>query len=94
MGESGHCFHTQVEDDAGLSVQGGSDPGRESPRRRDSQLNMHDLSFILHPSHEASSPDKERAAAPARDDLGQTNQLLIQQAFRSLGLSPTTMEQM
>ncbi|CAK7235340.1 hypothetical protein SCUCBS95973_009237 [Sporothrix curviconia] len=31
-------------------------------RRRNARLNINDLSFILHPSHEASTPDKDASA--------------------------------
>ncbi|SPO03174.1 uncharacterized protein DNG_05856 [Cephalotrichum gorgonifer] len=55
---------------------------------------MHDLSFILHPSHEASSPDKEQTLPSTTGGPGPENHALIQQAFHTLGLSPAAVGNM
>lgn len=64
-----------------------------SVRRRDSQLSIHDLSFILHPSHEASTPDKDQTAAPSRSLIDQ-GPVLIARACSALGVNEVILEQM
>lgn len=68
--------------------------------RRNSRLNMHDLSFILHPAHEASSPDKPDkgpeviVASTSEETASREKQSRIQQACYTIGLSHTTLEHM
>ncbi|KKA17789.1 hypothetical protein T310_8272, partial [Rasamsonia emersonii CBS 393.64] len=64
-----------------------------STRRRDSQLNIHDLSFILHPSHEASTPEKEQNAPPSRGVIDQ-EPVLIARACSALGVTQEILKQM
>ncbi|RTE75812.1 hypothetical protein BHE90_009742 [Fusarium euwallaceae] len=59
------------------------DPG---PCRRSSQLNIHDLSFILHPSHEASTPDEDETNTNI-SDATPGNEDKFQRACHALGLS-------
>ncbi len=64
-------------------------------RRRNSRLNINDLSFILHPCHEASTPEKEaKDQSPGKESNDQENQAMIQQACATLGVSSDMMEEM
>ncbi|KAK5245355.1 hypothetical protein LTS06_009224 [Exophiala xenobiotica] len=66
-----------------------------SARRRDSQLNIHDLSFILHPSHEATTPPGKTSVATPTTGAGNSNEpLLIPRACHALGMVPQGLEQM
>ena len=55
-------------------------------KRRNSKLNINSLSFILHPSHEASTPEKD-SSSTAKDTPEHEKQGMIQQACLMLGLS-------
>ena len=57
-----------------------------------SQLNMHDLSYILHPSHESTTSSHDQNESPGFDDGAQGG--LCRQACTELGVSQTTMNQM
>lgn len=61
-------------------------------RQRSSRLNIHDLSFILHPSHESTAPDHDPNQSQSSRDGGQTG--LSRQACAELGVSQTLMNQM
>lgn len=66
-----------------------------SARRRDSQLNIHDLSFILHPSHEATTPPGKDPVASSTIGAGNSPQpLLIPKACHALAMSPEDLELM
>lgn len=65
-----------------------------SPRRRHSQHKIHDLSFILHPSHEASRPEKEQNAPSAKNVLDSEEPILIGRACYALGVTQRALEQM
>jgi hypothetical protein len=56
-------------------------------KRRNSKLNINSLSFILHPSHEASTPEKDSSSAALKETPEHEKQGLIQQACLMLGLS-------
>ena len=73
-----------------------SRPSKGSQQGRDSRLDMHDLSFILHPSHEASTPDDKQTPSSTGGGGGvsRENEALLQQACSILGLSPTMTEHM
>ncbi|KAH6999323.1 fungal-specific transcription factor domain-containing protein [Ilyonectria destructans] len=60
--------------------------------RRGSQLNINDLSFILHPSHEASTPEKSQSAASVVEVVATEDESLYQKACFQLGLSEQAME--
>ncbi|KAK4153435.1 fungal-specific transcription factor domain-containing protein [Chaetomidium leptoderma] len=78
-----------------LSTRKRQDTSKWSQRRRDSRLNVHDLSFILHPTHEAPPSDKELSLGFRRDGCPvRENPSLIQQACYTIGLSRSTLEQM
>lgn len=62
--------------------------------RRGSQLNISDLSFILHPSHEASTPEKSQSAASVVEVVAKEDESLYQKACFQLGLSEQAMEKM
>ncbi|KAL4810590.1 hypothetical protein BDV18DRAFT_155202 [Aspergillus unguis] len=62
----------------------------EQPRNQ--HLNMHDLSFILHPSHESSPPGGDQAQSVSSKEGGQAS--LCRQACKELGVSQTLMNQM
>ncbi|KAH7129698.1 fungal-specific transcription factor domain-containing protein [Dactylonectria estremocensis] len=51
-----------------------------------SHFNMHDLSFVLHPSHEVSTPEKEQEH-PQNDEIDQRRHTLLQRASQDLQLS-------
>lgn len=64
--------------------------------RRSSQLNINDLAFILHPSHESSSPDQDASTAPqvAVESPVSDRRELYQEACSIIGLTPTAMDKM
>jgi hypothetical protein len=64
----------------------------EGDRPQTSHLNIHDLSYILHPSHESTTPDTNQEQSPSFSDRGQGG--LCRQACAELGLSQSTMNQM
>jgi hypothetical protein len=64
----------------------------EEERKQDSHLNMHDLSFILHPCHEPSTPENDQNQSPGSKEGGQPG--LCRQACNQLGVSQSLMNQM
>ncbi|KAL6405326.1 hypothetical protein AUP68_11078 [Ilyonectria robusta] len=62
------------------------------PKRRGSQLNINDLSFILHPSHEASTPEKSQSAASVVEVVAREDESLYRKACFQLGLSEQAMD--
>lgn len=72
---------------AEVEKRGGDDQPRKSQH-----LNMHDLSFILHPSHESSTPDGDQAQSVSSKECGQAS--LCRQACEELGVSQNLMNQM
>lgn len=68
------------------------EPHEGGDRKQNSQLNMHDLSMILHPSHESSTPDPNQNQSPAPKDGGEAG--LCRQACDELGVSQSQMNQM
>ena len=65
-----------------------------STNQGNTKLNIHDLSFILHPSHEASTPEKEASTAASKDTPEHERQSMVRQACCTLGVSQTMIEQM
>jgi hypothetical protein len=65
-------------------------------RRRNSQLSIHDLSFILHPSHEASTPESkaQSSATPTRTCDESKEPLHLEKACSTLGITPDVLKQM
>ncbi|GAB1192807.1 hypothetical protein APSETT444_002004 [Aspergillus pseudonomiae] len=63
---------------------------RGSSQHRTSQLNTLDLAFILHPSHEATSPSQKQS--PSSQDGQKTD--LCRQACTELGVSQAFMNEM
>lgn len=61
--------------------------------RGNSRLNIHDLSFILHPSHEASTPEKEQTDVANRMIVDQELNLMTR-ACSALGVTQDTLNQM
>lgn len=60
---------------------------------RHSQFNMHDLSFILHPCHESSTPDKDQEQEhPRNDEMNERRHTLLQRASQTLELSQSTLD--
>lgn len=84
-GESRSRMSNAVDQD-GWDLQTHSSPSRSS------KLNMQDLSFILHPCHEASTSEKDQS--PGKDVTGQAHQLMLQNACQSLGTSVDVAENM
>jgi hypothetical protein len=56
--------------------------------------NIHDLSFILHPSHETSSPDQDRTSHTGGLPVDGQEANFIQDACSVLGVTQAVMEQM
>jgi len=69
-------------DDNSTTAEKDSSNTRDRP---DSRSNIQDLSFILHPAHEASSPDKEESSEPTK--INQQQPTEIQKAFVALGMT-------
>lgn len=95
---------TQIIDSASYAPNGhyscdkgmplaGQEQGGSTKRRRDSHLNIYDLSFILHPSHEASTPEKERGMTSNKNDIHQ-EPVLRQRVCSALGVGQATLEEM
>jgi hypothetical protein len=93
---NGHCSCDKGMPLAGQE-QAGSTTGPETDegtkRGRDSQLNIYDLSFILHPSHEASTPEKEQSMTSNKDVIDQ-EPVLLQRVCSALGVGQATLEEM
>ncbi|KAJ5464357.1 fungal-specific transcription factor domain-containing protein [Penicillium daleae] len=65
---------------------------RGSSQQRTSQLNTLDLAFILHPSHEVTTPDQAQRQSPSFQDGQHTG--LCRQACTELGVSQAAMNEM
>ena len=65
---------------------------QEEERNQNSHLNMHDLSFILHPCHEPSTPENDQNQSPGSKEGGQPG--LCRKACNELGVSLSLMNQM
>lgn len=76
---------TEIHDRATLTDRRASSPERRIP----------DLSFILHPAHEVSSPpDKESALGTRQPPGNGENSKAISQACSVLGLNQKTLEEL
>ncbi|KAG5756132.1 hypothetical protein H9Q70_001216 [Fusarium xylarioides] len=71
-----------------------SDAQDQNAGHKASKLNIHDLSFILHPSHEVTTPDEEPPTAMSAESADVDNQRLFQSACQCLGLSKQSVEKM
>ncbi|KAH7164971.1 fungal-specific transcription factor domain-containing protein [Fusarium sp. MPI-SDFR-AT-0072] len=71
-----------------------SDAQDQNAGHKASKLNIHDLSFILHPSHEVTTPDEEPPTAMSVESADVDNQRLFQSACQCLGLSKQSVEKM
>lgn len=60
--------------------------------RREPPLNMHDLSFILHPSHEGPSPSKETGTTPTGSDIFGQEPVLIAGICSALGVDHASLK--
>lgn len=60
-------------------------------RPQTSHLNIHDLSYILHPSHESTTPNRDKSQSPSSNNQGKSR--LYPQAYAKLGVSQTIMNQ-
>ncbi|POR38189.1 Uncharacterized protein TPAR_01620 [Tolypocladium paradoxum] len=86
------CVYLRTEDRPSPT-----DPGTDeyTARRRNSELNINDLSFILHPCHEASTPEKEaKDRSPGKENREQVDRPLLQQASEALGMSQDMVQEM
>ncbi|TVY40018.1 hypothetical protein LOCC1_G004739 [Lachnellula occidentalis] len=98
-----------IEDDgnnaqAGVSTTGSSQgrqtlsnrevDSQESVNERRSSINIQDLSFILHPAHEASTPEKNTSPRSAGDGLDNGRALMLSRASHALSVTPDTLERM
>jgi hypothetical protein len=65
-------------------------------QRQDSQLRMCDLSFILHPSHEASTPESkaQSTSVPTWTQNKSRELLHLEEACSMLGIAPGVLKQM
>ncbi len=66
-------------------------PGNECNARRDS-LNIHDLSFILHPSHEVSTSEKDAASVCSPPESEKS--MMLARACYALNLTADVLERM
>ncbi|KAH8901191.1 hypothetical protein GQ53DRAFT_850651 [Thozetella sp. PMI_491] len=81
-------------EEAGSPVSAATEQQWAVPRR-DSRPNINDLSFILHPCHEASTPEKEtKDPATGKDTRDKACTSSIRQACHTLGVTEDTMETM
>lgn len=71
-----------------------TDNNEWSTSQGNSKLNISDLSFIMHPSHEASTPEKETSTVVSKDTPEHEKQSMIRQACCTLGVSQTMIEHM
>ncbi|CCT69331.1 uncharacterized protein FFUJ_06847 [Fusarium fujikuroi IMI 58289] len=71
-----------------------SDAQDQNAGHKVSKLNIHDLSFILHPSHEVTTPDEEPPTAMSVESADVDNQRLFQSACQCVGLSKQSVEKM
>lgn len=82
------------------SSRGHGNPARAensdwSTRLRHSRPNIvHDLSFILHPSHEVSKPEKDQTPPSAHNVVDSEQPVTVARACSVLGVSQTLMDDM
>ena len=81
------------------SSRGHGNPARAentewSTRLRPPRPNIHDLSFILHPSHEVSRPEKEETPPSVNNVVDSEEPIAIARACSVLGVSQTLMDHM
>lgn len=67
--------------------------GERSTRFRHSQPNIHDLSFILHPSHEVSRPENDQSS-PSAGNVDSEEPIAIARACGVLRVSQALMDHM
>ena len=68
---------------------------QESANARRSSINIQDLSFILHPAHEASTPEeKNTTPRSAGDGLDNERTFMLNRASYALSVRPDTLERM
>lgn len=82
------AFTYQQGPESRLGIPAGQGPAK----RRNSKLSINSLSFILHPSHEASPPGKDPSSSAAKDTPDREKHGLIQQASQMMGLSQEMMQ--
>ena len=69
--------------------------GQRSMSARHNSINIHDLSFILHPAHEASTPEeKNTSPRSASDRLDNGRALMLARASYALSVTPDALERM
>ncbi|KAF5253679.1 hypothetical protein FANTH_1370 [Fusarium anthophilum] len=71
-----------------------SDAQDQNASHKASKLNIHDLSFILHPSHEVTTPDEEPPTAMSVESTDVDSHRLFQSACQGLELSRQSVEKM
>ena len=69
-----------------------AEDSERSTQRRHSKPNIHDFSFILHPSHERS--DKEQTTPSTKNAVDSEEPILVARACYVLGVTQTVLEQM
>jgi hypothetical protein len=70
------------------------DPVNESRTRCDS-INIHDLSFILHPAHEVSTSEKNMSPSNSTSDRAeQGKSVIVARASYALGVTPDVLDRM
>ncbi|EAW15393.1 fungal specific transcription factor domain-containing protein [Aspergillus fischeri NRRL 181] len=70
------------------------EPDKSTALQRDPQLNIHNLSFILHPCHEPSSPDQDTQSPNAEPAPAQQQPALLTRAVTALGLTDQSLQTM
>lgn len=70
------------------------DPNNNGDRTRHDSINIHDLSFILHPAHDASTPEGNTSPTSNNDGVEQLTSVIIARASCALGVTPDVLDQM
>jgi hypothetical protein len=90
---NGNCSDSQEPTTVARSKQTSLSKGFEHQNRaRHKSINIHDLSFILHPAHEASTPRKTTSPSSTSDGLEHGKSLMIARASHALGVTPHALE--
>jgi hypothetical protein len=64
-------------------------------RERHHSINIHDLSFILHPAHEVSTANTNTLSPNSTSDrLEHGKSVMMDRASRALGVTPDSLEKM
>jgi hypothetical protein len=83
--------HITISQDEQISSAKDSD---EQNGTRHESINIHDLSFILHPAHEAPTSEKNTTPGSTNDGLEHGTSMMMAQACHALGVTPDALQTM